>query len=180
MMNRRRAWVILSPSFIILFFILTSDFQFVDMLLREFRQTDFEALYRIDQVCFPPGISYSRGELAAFIRHPSAATWIAEENQEIVGFVIGDREGKGAAHIVTIDVVEGRRRRGVGKALMDAVEAWATRQGLRLIHLETAESNRAAQAFYQARGYRKLETIEDYYADGEAAWVMVKSLAKNC
>jgi len=149
------------------------------MLLREFRQTDFETLYRIDQACFPPRVSYSRGELAAFIRHPSAATWIAEDNREIVGFLIADREEKGAAHIVTIDVVEGRRRSGVGKALMDAVETWATRQGLRLIHLETAESNGGAQAFYQGRGYRKLETIEDYYADGQAAWVMVKSLAKS-
>jgi [ribosomal protein S18]-alanine N-acetyltransferase len=149
------------------------------MQLREFRQTDFETLYRIDHACFPPGVSYSRGELAAFIRHPSAATWIAEENNEIIGFLIADREEKGAAHIVTIDVVEGRRRSGVGKALMDEVEAWAKRGGLRLIHLETAESNDGAQAFYQARGYRKLQTIEDYYADGEAAWVMVKSLAES-
>ncbi|HMD97382.1 MAG TPA: N-acetyltransferase [Terriglobia bacterium] len=149
------------------------------MRLREFRQSDFETLYQIDQACFPPGVSYSRTELAAFIRHPSAATWIAEENNEIVGFLIADREAKGTAHIVTIDVIEGRRRSGVGKALMDAVEAWATRGGLRLIHLETAESNGGAQAFYQARGYRKVETIENYYADGEAAWVMVKSLAKN-
>ena len=150
------------------------------MQLREFRQSDFETLYRIDQACFPPGVSYSRKELAAFIRHPSAATWIAEESNEIVGFLIADRSEKGAAHIVTIDVVEGRRRCGVGRVLMDAVEAWATRGGLRLIHLETAESNREAQMFYQARGYRKLETIEGYYADGEAAWVMVKSLARNC
>ena len=146
------------------------------MHLRPFRPSDLETLYRIDQACFPPGVSYSRGELAAFIRHRSAVTWIAEENQEIVGFLIADREAKGAAHIVTIDVVEGRRRSGVGKALMEAVEDWARREGLRLIHLETAESNRAAQAFYQARGYRKLETIENYYADGEAAWIMVKSL----
>jgi len=150
------------------------------MRLRPFHQSDLETLYQIDQACFPPGVSYSRAELAAFIRHSPGATWIAEEGKVIVGFLIADREGKGAAHIVTIDVVEGRRRSGVGKALMDAVEAWATRHGLGLIHLETAASNSGAQAFYQARGYRKLEMIEDYYADGEAAWVMVKSLAKNC
>jgi [ribosomal protein S18]-alanine N-acetyltransferase len=146
------------------------------MQLRSFHPSDLEALYRIDQACFPPGVSYSRGELAAFIRHPSAATWIAEENREIVGFLIADREGRGAAHIVTIDVVEGRRRMGVGKALMDAVEAWATQEGLRLIRLETAENNQRAQVFYQGLGYRKVGSIEGYYANGEAAWVMVKSL----
>jgi ribosomal-protein-alanine N-acetyltransferase len=148
------------------------------MLLRDFRSSDLETLYRIDHACFPPGVSYSRGELAAFIGHASAATWIAEENHEIVGFVIADREPKAAGHIVTIDVVERYRRKGVGKALMEAVEAWAARGGLRLIYLEAAESNASAQAFYEARGYEKLETIENYYADGEAAWVMVKRLRR--
>jgi len=150
------------------------------MQIRPFCRADFETLYRIDQACFAPGVSYSRGELAAFIRHPSAATWIAEEGQEIVGFLIANRGEMGAAHIVTIDVVEGRRRSGIGRALMDAAEAWAAQRGVRLIHLETAVSNRGAQAFYEARGYRKLERIERYYANGEAAWVMVKSLATNC
>ena len=92
--------------------------------------------------------------------------------------MIADREPKAAGHIVTIDVVERYRRKGVGKALMEAVEAWAARGGLRLIYLEAAESNASAQAFYEARGYEKLETIENYYADGEAAWVMVKRLRR--
>jgi len=147
------------------------------MQLRSYRQSDLETLYRIDQACFPPGVSYLRSELAAFIRHRSSATWIAEENQEIIGFLIADRDGRGAAHIVTIDVAEVWRRHGIGKALMDAAEAWARRDGLRLIRLETAQSNLAAQAFYQARGYLKVGTIGGYYANGETAWVMVKSLS---
>ena len=148
------------------------------MVLREFRPADLETLYRIDQACFPPGVSYSPGELAAFIRHPFAATWIAEENDEIVGFAIANRDAKGAAHIVTIDVIEDRRRKGVGKALMDAVEAWAARLGFEMVYLETAESNKSAQAFYRQRGYKKLKTIENYYANGERAWVMVKGLRR--
>jgi len=47
---------------------------------------------------------------------------------------------------------------------------------LRLIYLETAEDNWAAQSFYMARGYAKVEEIPDYYSSGKTAWVMVKWL----
>jgi ribosomal protein S18 acetylase RimI-like enzyme len=46
-----------------------------------------------------------------------------------------------------------------------------------MIGLETAQDNLVAQKFYLARGYRKVDEIENYYADGTAAWVMVKELA---
>jgi len=45
-----------------------------------------------------------------------------------------------------------------------------------MIGLETAQDNIAAQKFYQARGYRKVDEIKQYYGDGTTAWVMVKEL----
>ena len=146
------------------------------MLLRPFRASDLETLWAIDQACFPPGISYSQAELAGFIAHRGSRTWVAEEGSAIVGFLIADRQPRKVGHIVTIDVVEATRRRGVGSKLMDAVEQWGREQGLRLIYLETAEDNLAARRFYEARGYRRLRRIEDYYRNGLAAWVMVKEL----
>ncbi len=147
------------------------------MRLRSFLPADLEELYKIDQSCFAPGISYSRSELARFIGHRQSQTWIAEEGGEITGFLIANREPRKILHIVTIDVVEAWRRRRVGSLLMDAAEGWAREQELRLIGLETAEDNRAAQRFYKARGYQKVSEIEGYYSDGTAAWVMVKELS---
>jgi ribosomal protein S18 acetylase RimI-like enzyme len=60
---------------------------------------------------------------------------------------------------------------------MEAAEQWAHNDALRMIGLETAQDNLVAQKFYLARGYRKVDEIENYYADGTAAWVMVKELA---
>jgi ribosomal-protein-alanine N-acetyltransferase len=77
-------------------------------------------------------------------------------------------------HIVTIDVLEGWRRRRVGSLLMDAAEHWAGEQKLLFVYLETAENNTAAQRFFAARGYRKVNSVENYYSDGAAAWVMMK------
>jgi ribosomal-protein-alanine N-acetyltransferase len=146
------------------------------MRLRSYRPADFQTLYEMDQSCFPPGISYSREELEQFINQRGSKTWVAVEGEAIVGFLIAGREPGRVAHIVTIDVVAKSRRRGVGAKLMDAGEDWARRLGLELVYLETAEDNKAAQGFYEARGYVKYEKLERYYADGSAAWVMVKWL----
>ncbi len=147
------------------------------MRLRPFRPHDLPTLYKIDQACFPPGISYTREELMGFIGHRHSQTWLAEEAGEITGFLIAHREPRRILHIVTIDVLNAWRRRGVGSLLMDTAEQWAREHDLLMIGLETAQDNLAAQKFYLARGYRKVGEIEHYYADGTTAWTMVKELA---
>jgi ribosomal-protein-alanine N-acetyltransferase len=146
------------------------------MQLRPFQPSDLQTLYEIDRACFPPGVSYSREELARFVGRRNAKTWVAQEGEAIIGFLVGNREPQGVWHIVTIDVLEPWRRQGVGDALMDAAEDWAAAHDLRLMYLETAENNLAAQAFYNKRGYVKYEKLERYYEDGTAAWVMVRRL----
>ena len=146
------------------------------MRLRSFHADDLPTLYEIDQACFAPGISYTRKELSAFIGHRLSQTWVAEDEAMIIGFLIAHREPRKTLHIITIDVLDAWRRRGVGSLLMDAVEQWASGRGLRLVGLETAENNHAAQKFYAARGYYKVDEIARYYFDGAAAWVMVKEL----
>jgi ribosomal-protein-alanine N-acetyltransferase len=147
------------------------------MRLRPSRPDDLQTLYEIDQACFVPGISYSRAELRAFVGQRHSQTWVADEAGVITGFLIAHREPRKILHIITIDVLKAWRRRGVGSLLMEAAEQWAHNHGLRVIGLETAQDNFAAQRFYEARGYRKVDEIEHYYADGTTAWVMVKELA---
>jgi len=147
------------------------------MRLRSFRADDLPKFCEIDRACFAPGISYSLEELARFTGHRFSQTWVAEEAGDIVGFVIAKREPRKVLHIVTIDVVEAWRRQGVGSVLMDAAEQWARDNGLTLVGLETAMDNLAAQRFYGARGYRKVDKVEHYYANGTAAWIMVKQLS---
>lgn len=146
------------------------------MRIREFQPSDLPVLSKIDEACFPPGISYSREELAGYIAFRSARTWVAEDGGAIVGFLVANREPARVGHIITIDVLESARRRGTGSRLMEVAEEWASKARLRIIYLETAEDNLAAQRFYEALGYRKVEKIERYYSNGLAAWMMVKSL----
>jgi GNAT superfamily N-acetyltransferase len=52
-----------------------------------------------------------------------------------------------------IRVLPGMRRRGVGRALFQAVEAWACVRGCRLLKVETQNINVAACRFYARQGF---------------------------
>ncbi|HUI40839.1 MAG TPA: N-acetyltransferase [Terriglobia bacterium] len=148
--------------------------------LRAFRASDLDALYQLDQVCFEPGVAYSRAELAAYIRRPDTETWVAQAGagtgRELAGFVVASCDRRGHGHIITLDVAPAWRRRALGSLLMDAAENWVLRQGGEGIYLEAAEANLGAQAFYLRRGYQKARRVEDYYGAGAAAWLMAKQL----
>lgn len=94
--------------------------------LRAVERADFESLYQLDQRCFAPGIAYSRADLLAFLSVPHSIALAAESaSGAIVGFIIAELRRKGdkrVGHIVTIDVAASMRRKGLGRALLFAVE----------------------------------------------------------
>jgi ribosomal-protein-alanine N-acetyltransferase len=49
--------------------------------LRDYEKRDFETVFKLDRLCFDPGIAYSRPELASFIEQRRAYTIVAEWNQ---------------------------------------------------------------------------------------------------
>jgi GNAT superfamily N-acetyltransferase len=56
-------------------------------------------------------------------------------------------------HLAIIAVAEAGEGRGVGRALMAAVEAWALDRGYRLLTLNVFEGNARARALYEKNGY---------------------------
>lgn len=135
--------------------------------IREFRRADFMQLWRIDQECFAPGISYTRVELAHYMARRGAFTLVAENTEskrpEIVGFVVAECDRRGLGHIITLDVVANARRSGIGSMLMAEAEQRVGTAGCRAIYLETAIDNSAACAFYERHGYSVLRTLPRYY-----------------
>ena len=146
--------------------------------LRDVRPSDFEPLYRLDQVCFEEGIAYSREELSRFLSVPSAEGVVAEEAGEIAGFAIGYLTRGRIAHVVTLDVHPRLRRRGLGSALLENLLGRLSKAGAREARLEVSAVNPGAIAFYGKLGFLRGRVIRDYYGAGRHAYEMKKSLAR--
>lgn len=165
----------------------------VDFKIRQSRREDFDTLWRIDKECFPPGISYSRLELAVYMRRPRSFTLLAEAaatNSKksaangslvadspvgIVGFIVAAANRRGG-HIITIDVLPTARRFGVGSTLLSAAEKHLRAAPCYAVELETAVDNLAALAFYKRHSYDLVKTIPGYYSNGVDALVLRKVL----
>jgi len=148
------------------------------VLLRAYQQDDFDALYKLDQSCFPRGIAYSKTTLRYFLALSSAECLLAVEDADIAGFILCERDGP-LAHIITLDVVEAHRRSGVGTLLLNAVENNLSAQGVRTVFLETAVNNHAAVNFWSLHGYIKEGILKRYYLNRIDGYEMRKMLASG-
>lgn len=151
--------------------------------VRDYRPEDFETLWRLDQECFPPEISYSRMELKVYMRRRGSFTLVAanasdnaenNDNNKIAGFIVAHAGRTG--HIITIDVVAAARRSGVGSQLLRAAEDRLRTAGSCAVGLETAVDNVSALSFYKRHGYSVVKTWPRYYSNGVDALVLVKNL----
>ena len=144
-------------------------------VIRDFKAEDLETLWRIDQECFPPGISYSRLELKLYMRHVSSFTLVAADGAgKIAGFIVA--HGGPNGHIITIDVIASARRSGVGSLLLRTAEQRLHSAGSRSVGLETAVDNASALSFYKRHGYDIIKTWPRYYSNGVDALVLEKRL----
>lgn len=146
--------------------------------LRRCQKQDLAGLYELDQVCFPPGIAYSRADLEYFFSHPRSSCWIAEKpDGNVAGFLIlqrNRRSGLVVGHIVTLDVHPAARRNGLGTLLMQAAEKQMKEEGAGVMSLEVAENNIAARQFYLGLGFETRGRIAKYYGGKVDAEVMEK------
>src|SRR5947209_6703468 len=92
---------------------------------------------------------------------------VAEEAGRIIGFVVYTLRGAfvRSGYVRTIGVAPDAQHRGVGRRLMDVVEATIFDQGPN-VFLLTSAWNAEAQRFYERRGYRRIGEIPDYVRSG--------------
>ena len=100
--------------------------------------------------------------LGSQIDEPDAAVLVAEDDGDVIGYAyvavesydwMSLRGPAGVLHDIIVDPE--RRRRGAGRALLEAVLAFLRERGLEQIVLSTAERNEAAQRFFDGVGFRR-------------------------
>jgi aminoglycoside 6'-N-acetyltransferase I len=105
-------------------------------------------------------------EPAELEREPPPIAFVAEEEGGLIGFaeasVRNHAEGAPpgpAAYLEGIWVEPENRRRGVARALLAAVDAWARRQGLAWLGSDALLDNGASHDWHRAVGFEEVERL---------------------
>jgi [ribosomal protein S18]-alanine N-acetyltransferase len=149
--------------------------------IREFVPGDLEIAWQLDQSCFEPGISFTRGQIRDFVRRPGAISLVAEgsgDPRPMVAFAIGQVSGS-RAHVITIDVAASARRGGVGRKVFEALLARFAAAGARTVRPEVDVRNAPARRFYERMGFEETRKLPDYYGYGLDGMRMVKELERE-
>jgi ribosomal protein S18 acetylase RimI-like enzyme len=111
----------------------------------------------------------------------SSPVWSAEVDDEVVGVLLLRRHSDVSAEIHLLAVEPQFHRRGVGSALLAAVERDLAAENVRLLHVKTLGPTHPSpeyartRAFYEARGFVPMEELPDFWP-GNPCLVMVKPL----
>jgi len=102
--------------------------------------------------------------------------FVAEAKGNLLGFCIGKLVA-GIGELESIAVISKAEGQGIGRALLQALAAWAQAGGAARLELEVRATNVRAIRFYERSGFRRESLRAAYYqAPEEDAVLMGKSL----
>lgn len=122
--------------------------------------------------------SWTESRVLAAIRHAETAVIVARDRRRLAGFAVM-RFADAHAHLHLLAVAPGYRGRGLGRDLVDWLEACARTAGIFDVCLELRVANDAARAFYEALGYAECGIARAYYAGREDARRMRRDLRQG-
>ena len=93
----------------------------------------------------------------------------------VCGYILGWNVGV-EAEIARVAVLEERRGQGIGEELVKGIVNCFRERGGREVFLEVRRSNGAAVRLYRRCKFEEIGCRPGYYADGEAAVLMQRSL----
>lgn len=141
------------------------------LMIRKFRPSDLQRVYEIESQSFKD--PYHPLFLINLYELYGETFLVAEVDGQVVGYVIA-RKVNSKGHIIAIAVAPEHRCRGIGRALMLAVEEELKKRGVSELWLEVRVSNRRAVSFYRRLGYVEKGILKGYYSDGEDAMLLKK------
>lgn len=144
--------------------------------VRGCRPDEVAALARLEAEVLPHG--WDAAALSDELARPDSIVLVAVApgmgaSDEVVGGAVA-RGAPGEAELLWVGVAPSQRRSGLGRALVDAVVAWARQQAARVV-LEVRASNEAAFSLYRAAGFVVAGKRARYYRDGEDALVLANA-----
>jgi ribosomal-protein-alanine N-acetyltransferase len=135
--------------------------------IREGRLDDVGAMHALDLACFAEPFRFDLRTMRRFATARGSIVRVAEgDGGELAGFVIVERMSRATAYVVTLDVAEGFRRKGLARRLLAEAIKSAAIGGARWVGLHVHAENDGAIGFYEAAGFEFVERVPAFYACG--------------
>lgn len=145
--------------------------------IRLARKADLPELIRLEQAVFTSD-RFSRRQIHYLLTRAHGTTLVVERKGELAGAAyLLWRASTTSGRLYSIAIDPGRQGEGLGALLLAQAESEAIRRGCRRLSLEVRIDNTGAIAFYERHGYRVVDRLDGYYADGTPGYRMVKLLA---
>jgi len=119
--------------------------------------------------------SWKPSRVLSMIQDRDSVVIVARSGKDIAGFAVMEFQ-EVHAHLNLLAVRPVERRGGIGKALVEWLEASAQVAGIASIVLEVRHDNRGARTFYESLGYRGNQVLQGYYQGKENALRMAHQL----
>ena len=119
--------------------------------------------------------SWNEERVERCLRNRDCVVLAARDRRRLIGFAIMEFYAV-HAHLNLLAVQPGHQRQGVGRQLLEWLEASARTAGIFKIDLELRAGNDRARAFYEKLGYRSVGRRPAYYDGREDAVRMTHDL----
>jgi [ribosomal protein S18]-alanine N-acetyltransferase len=144
--------------------------------VRRSRPTDLDQLSDLENRVFSVN-RMSRRSLRWLLASPSAEILVAEAADFAGAAVVLFRANSRIARLYSLAVVPRLAGRGIGSALIAAVEKAARSRKCRFVRLEVHEKNHGAIVCYRKAGYQQFDRHHEYYEDKGHALRFEKRIA---
>jgi ribosomal-protein-alanine N-acetyltransferase len=143
------------------------------------RPGDAEPLAEMTRTLIENGLpqTWTADRIRAHMRHPECAVIVARDGRRRCGFASMQFLDE-HAHLALLAVRGAYRQRGIGRAMVEWLEACARTAGIFEVRLEVRASNSGAHAFYERLGFRELGVSAGYYSGQEDAIKMHRDLRR--
>ena len=126
------------------------------------QQCHVPAIAQLESICF--SCPWSENSVASELTNALSLWLVAEEDGRVAGY-IGSQTVCEESDMMNVAVHPDFRRRGIGEALVKAVETELRARGSRCLTLEVRTSNAPAIALYEKLGFSQVGLRKNYYRD---------------
>jgi ribosomal-protein-alanine N-acetyltransferase len=137
--------------------------------VRRAKYSDLDEVWEVEVNSFDD--PFPRFLLSRLLRENASIFMVAVAGERVVGYCVASLEAE-SAHLISMAILPGFRRRGVARSLLRQLIGCLSERNVRVIFLEVKVNNRSAIELYSSLGALRVGVVRNYYSDGTSALKM--------